>query len=766
VLCAFGAAVTTVLYGSFYATDGYLPRLAAFAPLGAACGFASAALAGRSADRPRRLRALLAAGSAVAVFVIAAFYIILPGQLAGGLPDLTSLRTVWDSLTGGWAAMLSVGTPAADTAQMLMTPAAVTFAAAFAAGAASVRPRVVLAPAAPLMAAEVVGLLFASDKAGGHLVQAAVLLAVFVALAMLRADPAGRVPAPAHAPVLISTAPPPQPAQRPKAKYAALRIAMALLIVVASLGFVSVLPAAHGTDRYYPHTLFSSALNLDPVISPLSDVRMQLLVSPPQNLFTVTVRAPAAADVDRVRTATLDEFDGADWTSSDTFRVASSALAPGPALPGAATVTAQVEVTGALPGPFLPSVGRPERIDTDLDGAQVGFASSSGDLATGAADLRGGSYTVTGLVRPPDAALKHTLPGTGAAYSSYIALQVAAPTPLASLAARLAGPGSPYTQLESLASHLRQEPYSLGSVPGFSYATLENMLGGGHSAAGDAAQHAAAFAVLARIEGLPTRIAVGYLLHDGHDGVYAVDTADAFAWDEVYFQGYGWVTFDPTDPRQAAPSVPPTQHPSAPTTQVPSTPPTVAPSPVSASPAPAARTGPGQDLVSLLISGAKYTLLLALPTALALIAAANLGRKLSRRFLRRRRGQSREQVSGAWLEALDRLREYRLDVPPWLSARAVPDWIAPPGAGPGGAPQAAVMTLTELGRLAQEAVYGPGPIGPDQAAEAWKRESALHGQLYPGRLVVRRALHRVAFPPGTRRPGRPRHTGARTGDRL
>ncbi len=55
-------------------------------------------------------------------------------------------------------------------------------------------------------------------------------------------------------------------------------------------------------------------------------------------------------------------------------------------------------------------------------------------------------------------------------------------------------------------------------------------------------------AVLLRSMGVPTRIAVGFLPGsvDLLTGVETVRNSSAHAWVEVYFPGYGWVTFDPT----------------------------------------------------------------------------------------------------------------------------------------------------------------------------------------------------------------------------
>jgi transglutaminase-like putative cysteine protease len=59
---------------------------------------------------------------------------------------------------------------------------------------------------------------------------------------------------------------------------------------------------------------------------------------------------------------------------------------------------------------------------------------------------------------------------------------------------------------------------------------------------------ASAFAVLARVSGIPTRQVNGFLGGEWNEyqGYVAVRAGDAHSWDEVYFPGAGWVTFDPT----------------------------------------------------------------------------------------------------------------------------------------------------------------------------------------------------------------------------
>lgn len=75
---------------------------------------------------------------------------------------------------------------------------------------------------------------------------------------------------------------------------------------------------------------------------------------------------------------------------------------------------------------------------------------------------------------------------------------------------------------------------------------------------------ASAMAVMARLEGIPSRIAVGYapgrltgatvsVAGQGALPEFEVDARDAHAWPELYFQGLGWVPFEPTPSRGVVP---------------------------------------------------------------------------------------------------------------------------------------------------------------------------------------------------------------------
>ncbi len=71
--------------------------------------------------------------------------------------------------------------------------------------------------------------------------------------------------------------------------------------------------------------------------------------------------------------------------------------------------------------------------------------------------------------------------------------------------------------------------------------------------------YAAAMTVLCRMAGLPSRYVEGFVATPSADGFAYVTGKEAHAWTEVYFEGFGWVPFDPTPSQQQSGNEPPPQ---------------------------------------------------------------------------------------------------------------------------------------------------------------------------------------------------------------
>ncbi|HEX9089305.1 MAG TPA: transglutaminase-like domain-containing protein, partial [Arthrobacter sp.] len=132
-----------------------------------------------------------------------------------------------------------------------------------------------------------------------------------------------------------------------------------------------------------------------------------------------------------------------------------------------------------------------------------------------------------------------------------------------------AGSATPYARAMAIQRYLRSIDftYSLqspvqGGYDGNGLSVLADFL---NQKSGYCIHFASAMAVMARLEGIPSRIAVGYApgrptgstVSIGGQGAlpeFEVDARDAHAWPELYFQGLGWIPFEPTPSRGVVPS--------------------------------------------------------------------------------------------------------------------------------------------------------------------------------------------------------------------
>ena len=111
------------------------------------------------------------------------------------------------------------------------------------------------------------------------------------------------------------------------------------------------------------------------------------------------------------------------------------------------------------------------------------------------------------------------------------------------------GAADPYDKLKRLEAELGRMKYTLRPAPmpddvDSAAEYLDHFLldsGGGYCS-----YYATAFVLLARAEGLPARYVQGYRLDTTGRGTYTITTDMAHAWPEVYFEGKGWIAFEPT----------------------------------------------------------------------------------------------------------------------------------------------------------------------------------------------------------------------------
>jgi transglutaminase-like putative cysteine protease len=168
--------------------------------------------------------------------------------------------------------------------------------------------------------------------------------------------------------------------------------------------------------------------------------------------------------------------------------------------------------------------------------------------------------------------------------------------------------------------------------------------------AGYCIHFASTMAVMARLEGIPARIVVGYQPGDTRAGstAHQVSSDDLHSWPELYFDGIGWVRFEPTPGRGAVPSYAPL--PSAAVTAAPSVGASdralSTPTPTASDAAGATNGGGGGIALGPVLQGGGIALLIA-----ALLSLPGLLRRAIRR--RRLSRLDRDGPAGGWREVLD-----------------------------------------------------------------------------------------------------------------
>ncbi len=244
---------------------------------------------------------------------------------------------------------------------------------------------------------------------------------------------------------------------------------------------------------------------------------------------------------------TLDLFDGTTWSSEGSYSGFSSRL------PGAAEVPSGTQVDKAtFTIQNLDSVWLPDQFNPiSVQGAKgVSYDAGSDSLLVAGSTSNGMSYTVTSYRYLADlsaADLASAAPTQAPAVDT--ALPSSVPQSVKLLAQQItANASSQYAKALAIQGYL--------TSPLFRYTLQPPTDGSGTTAlttflfdtrAGYCQQFAAAFAVLAREVGVPTRLGVGFATGNAVTGGYQVLDSDAHTWPEVYFgPQYGWVPFEPT----------------------------------------------------------------------------------------------------------------------------------------------------------------------------------------------------------------------------
>ena len=288
-------------------------------------------------------------------------------------------------------------------------------------------------------------------------------------------------------------------------------------------------------------------------LDPVAELSGQLTLPEPIDLLRMDT---SVDDPGFLRELTLDDYDNdAGWTMSNLAGEESIAdndrLAPLPPRQGGRRVTATIRAVQHedryLPVPTSPlSVRIQGGRDEDWR-----FDPTTGTVFGRDVTSAGLSYTVVAEEPRPAAGLlaaAQELPADNGVQQRYTDLPDLDPRILATLTEVIGEATTPYERVHAIHAFLTDKAnnfsYSLSTEPGNSGDALVDFL---RLRRGFCEQYAGAMTVLVRAAGVPARMALGYTPgEEQRDGSRLVTTDDAHAWVEVYFQGLGWVPFDPT----------------------------------------------------------------------------------------------------------------------------------------------------------------------------------------------------------------------------
>ena len=278
------------------------------------------------------------------------------------------------------------------------------------------------------------------------------------------------------------------------------------------------------------------------VVSPLVDIRSRLTDRTGTELFSVTATADAYW-----RSSALPQFDGQTWGLPERgLQRVDGQLGIAPA--GSTEIRQQVVISG-LGGVLVPAAADPiaasgtDELRFNPDTATLvntGDSLAEGDVfeIVSAAPRYGPGQLAAATSLDPGDPIYFELPDDFPSSVTETARAVtdAAPTP--------------YDKALALQNWMRSEfTYSLDVQEGHSTTAIEAFL---ERRVGYCEQFAGTYSAMLRSVGVPARVAVGFTpgTDDGL-GNYSVLGRNAHAWPEVWFDGLGWVPFEPTPGRGA-----------------------------------------------------------------------------------------------------------------------------------------------------------------------------------------------------------------------
>lgn len=684
-----------------------------------------------AANAHLRLGLLITSALALGAYLVLGTVLAVPdAAIAGFVPSLDSLRTLLLGVVFAWKDMLTVGVPVGTAGGVLIVPFLSSLLTALVAGILTWRAKAPYWPLLPVLALFVTGIAFSTNAAFLTVERGIGLTVIAIAWATFRRDALRRSDT-----RKVSVNRPQSDAgtaQRARIR----RLGTAAAVIAASMAITAVAAplVTASDDRKVLRNVVVPPFDPKDYITPLASFRTFVKDKKDDTLFVVK----GLPRDGRVRLGALDAFNGTNYNmdpngsgnfskvgdtkSINTLADTSSVVA---------TNDYAIDITiEDYQGFFVPGGRKTTGLsfDQSASGAASGLYFNSGtDTAVTTKGLsKGDSYSVQvsdpvklehGQLTQYDFA-KVTLPD---------ALEV--PPVVGSQANDLSADApTAIDRVRQIEAHFQKTgAFSNGlvtegqlpSVSGHSSSRIRNLLTA-KQMLGDDEQYAVAMSLMLRHLGIPSRVVMGFYPDptspENGAGEVKITGKDVHAWVEVAFDRVGWVSFDPTPPKDNIPIPPDPENKSKPKPQVlqpPPPPQEPADLPPDSSPdaldADQKKNNPWLFWGALL--GALGVALIPLSIlALPLLLIALL--KSRRRKSRFTEGHPAQRVGGGWNEVLSLATDMGAGIDTRATRRESAAVVAEAFPSTG-------TTTTMLARRADASIFGAGQPSEEEVKEYW-----------------------------------------------
>jgi len=340
---------------------------------------------------------------------------------------------------------------------------------------------------------------------------------------------------------------------------------LAAVAVAGALVGAVVLPSV-GPRADIPGSGTSFSTGINPIITLGNDLRRD----EPSLALTYTTTSTNGL---YLRLTALDNFDGQSWLPTEvefSSRNGMDAIGAAPGLgPDVSVTTETTNITVStiqsrwLPAPYAPRSIEGLEGEWSWEGDALSIRSSRGS------SVRNQDYVVESQQIAPSVeqliAAGNTVP---AGLDRYLTVPDFLPAVVAETAASVtAGAATHYEQAVAMQAYFTNGLFEYsedapvdGGYDGSGASVLAAFL---EAKSGYCVHFSSAMATMARTLGIPARIAVGFTPGQAGQAVqgslteYRVSTHNLHAWPELFFDGIGWVRFEPTPSRGAAPEFAP-----------------------------------------------------------------------------------------------------------------------------------------------------------------------------------------------------------------